>query len=811
MKKQSNGASGFRRGWVVLLLSLAFMLPALSSEAFLRGEMLKTSFDRENAISQFASRVYKRTADLQGEQTRGGPLPASSVEDTAKVEKAKARLDAGYGRFPLLFEENGGQTDPEVAFTVKGSDKTLYFTPEGLAFSLAMPTDTGYEKAGGEDPASRRISSSLKGRERPGEESRERWTLKLDFLGAGRVRPEGEKPAETVISYFKGPESEHRSGVPTYNSIVYRDLWPGIDLMYDGDASRLKYRFVVRPGADPNSIRLAYRGAERLDVNGEGGLEIVTAARVLRDDAPVSWQETEEGRVPVNVSYSLGRSEVGSGSLDAPLDYGFLVEGYDPARELVIDPVVLVYCGFIGGSGEDKGNDIAVDGSGNAYVTGQTYSRDFPVTVGPDLTYNGDCDAFVAKISASGKKLVYCGYIGGSGHDEGTGIAVDGSGNAYVTGNTESDETTFPVTVGPDLTYNGGGSYFGDAFVAKVNAAGTELVYCGYIGGSDDDYGNGIAVDGSGNAYVTGSTRSDETTFPVKVGPDQTYNGYGCADAFVAKVKASGKKLVYCGYIGGSANESGRGIAVDGSGNAYVTGSTSSTEATFPVKVGPDLTHNGGDNDAFVAKVKASGKKLVYCGYIGGADNDEGRGIAVDGSGNAYVTGSTSPTEATFPVKAGPDLTHNGGGDAFVAKVKASGKKLVYCGYIGGEGYDTGRGIAVDGSGNAYVTGYARSNEATFPVKIGPYMKHNGGDVDAFVAKIKASGKKLVYCGYIGGSNFDCGEGIAVDDSGNAYVTGDTWSGERTFPVTVGPGQTHNGDVDAFVAKIGVGTPTPGP
>ena len=744
MKKQSNGASGFRRGWVVLLLSLAFMLPALSSEAFLRGEMLKTSFDRENAISQFASRVYKRTADLQGEQTRGGPLPASSVEDTAKVEKAKARLDAGYGRFPLLFEENGGQTDPEVAFTVKGSDKTLYFTPEGLAFSLAMPTDTGYEKAGGEDPASRRISSSLKGRERPGEESRERWTLKLDFLGAGRVRPEGEKPAETVISYFKGPESEHRSGVPTYNSIVYRDLWPGIDLMYDGDASRLKYRFVVRPGADPNSIRLAYRGAERLDVNGEGGLEIVTAARVLRDDAPVSWQETEEGRVPVNVSYSLGRSEVGSGSLDAPLDYGFLVEGYDPARELVIDPVVLVYCGFIGGSGEDKGNDIAVDGSGNAYVTGQTYSRDFPVTVGPDLTYNGDCDAFVAKISASGKKLVYCGYIGGSGHDEGTGIAVDGSGNAYVTGNTESDETTFPVTVGPDLTYNGGGSYFGDAFVAKVNAAGTELVYCGYIGGSDDDYGNGIAVDGSGNAYVTGSTRSDETTFPVKVGPDQTYNGYGCADAFVAKVKASGKKLVYCGYIGGSANESGRGIAVDGSGNAYVTGSTSSTEATFPVK-------------------------------------------------------------------AGPDLTHNGGGDAFVAKVKASGKKLVYCGYIGGEGYDTGRGIAVDGSGNAYVTGYARSNEATFPVKIGPYMKHNGGDVDAFVAKIKASGKKLVYCGYIGGSNFDCGEGIAVDDSGNAYVTGDTWSGERTFPVTVGPGQTHNGDVDAFVAKIGVGTPTPGP
>ena len=206
-------------------------------------------------------------------------------------------------------------------------------------------------------------------------------------------------------------------------------------------------------------------------------------------------------------------------------------------------------------------------------------------------------------------------------------------------------------------------------------------------------------------------------------------------------MKASGKKLVYCGYIGGSANESGRGIAVDGSGNAYVTGSTSSTEATFPVKVGPDLTHNGGDNDAFVAKVKASGKKLVYCGYIGGADYDEGNSIAVDGSGNAYVTGYTYSDERTFPVKVGPDLTYNDDpvlvGDAFVAKVKASGKKLLYCGYIGGSDIDYGNGIAVDGSGNAYVTGGTKSDETTFPVAVGPDLTHNG-DNDAFVVKISS-------------------------------------------------------------------------
>jgi len=695
MKKQSGGATGFQRGWLVLLLlSLAFILPAPSAEAFQRGGMLNTGFDRESAISELASRVDKRMADLQGERTRGGPRPASIVEVPADVEAVRARLEAGYGKFPLLFEENGGQTSPEVAFTVKGSDKTLYFTPEGLTFSLMMPRDTGDEKAGGEDSASRKLSSRLKGSGAPGEVSRrERWTLKLDFVDAGRVWPEGSKPAETVISYFKGPESEHRSGVPTYNSIVYRDLWPGIDLLYDGDASHLKYRFVVRPGADPDRIRLDYRGAERLNVNGEGGLEIVTAAGVLRDDAPVSWQETEEGRVPVNVSYSLGRSEIVSGSLDTPLDYGFSVDGYDPTRELIIDPVVLVYCGFIGGSGLDYGDGIAVDGSGNAYVTGFTHSDEatFPVTVGPDLTYNGGFgDAFVAKVSADGKELVYCGYIGGSGDDFGTDIAVDGSGNAYVTGRAESDERTFPVTVGPDLTYNGGG----DAFVAKVNAAGTGLVYCGFIGGRGTDYGYGIAVDGSGNAYVTGWTESNETTFPVTVGPDLTYNGAG--DAFVAKVDASGTGLVYCGYIGGSSIVEGWGIAVDGSGNAYVTGRTSSDEKTFPVTVGPDLMHNG-KRDAFVAKVNTAGTGLVYCGYIGGVKGDWGKGIAVDGSGNTYVTG------------------------------------LANCNLWD----DEGEYIEEDGSGNDYVTGTVNSDETSFPVTVGPDLTHSG-EGDAFLAKIGA-------------------------------------------------------------------------
>ena len=328
----------------------------------------------------------------------------------------------------------------------------------------------------------------------------------------------------------------------------------------------------------------------------------------------------------------------------------------------------LVYCGYIGGSGNDDGDGIALHQVSiffSAYVTGTTDSTEatFPVTGGPDLTHNGSDDAFVAKVRDSGTALVYCGYIGGLNSDFGNGIAVDGAGNAYVTGTTGSN--SLPKTVGPDLTHNGAF----DAFVAKVNASGTGLVYCGYIGGCAEDMGIGIAVDGSGNAYVSGSSTSTHTTFPVTGGPDLTFNG-GYSDSFVAKVNASGTGLVYCGYIGGSDDDGGGAIAMDGSGNAYVTGSSTSMHATFPVIGGPDLTQNG-DTDAFVAKVNASGTGLVYCGYIGGSGKDNGNGIAVDGSGNAYVTGSSTSTHATFPETGGPDLTYNGGKDAFVAKIFA--------------------------------------------------------------------------------------------------------------------------------------------
>jgi len=714
-------------------------------------------------------------------------IPESPTSSSDK----KGAVTRGLERMPLYFIENRGQLDPSVAYYVQGQDTTLYFTAGGMTL---VQTERRQEKNG----STGRLEKASFGRDGIPTEAGSRYAVKLDFIGA-RPHPKivAGDPAPAVISYFKGRKEEWKTGLSTYGSIVYSDLWPGIDLVYSGTANRLKYTFLVKPGADPARVRLAYRGIQGIRLNEDGQLEIETPAGGFRDDKPYAYQEVDGRRVEIHAAYSLDRTSGGG-----PRRYGFALGSYDRGRPLVLDPAVLVYAGYIGGSGSDEGRGIAVDGSGNAYVTGYTTSTQatFPVTVGPDLTSNGNNDAFVAKVNAAGTALLYCGYIGGSGDDFGLGIAVDGSGNAYITGQTNSTQATFPVTVGPDLTYNGGN----DAFVAKINAAGTALLYCGYIGGSGDEEGMGIAVDSSGNAYVVGETTSTEATFPVTVGPDLTFNGGN--DAFVAKVNAAGTALVYCGYIGGGGTDFGFGIAVDGSGNAYVTGQTNSTQATFPVTVGPDLTSNGGF-DAFVAKVNAAGTALVYCGYIGGSSDDVGRGIAVDSSGNAYVTGYTASTQATFPVTVGPDLTYNGGvEDAFVAKVNAAGTALLYCGYIGGSGDDAGFGIAVDSSGNAYVAGRTDSTEATFPVTVGPDLTYNGGLFDVFSAKVNAAGTALLYCGYIGGSGDDYGFGVAVDGSGNAYVTGRTTSSETTFPVTAGPDLTFNGGLyDAFVAKITLG------
>jgi len=678
------------------------------------------------------------------------------------------RQSEAYGQLPLYFARNQGQLDPCVAYSIQGRDKTLYFTSDGITFALTEP----WEGPG--------CAIDLPA---PSDRAPQRWIVKLAFLGATPdARPVGLDETPAVISYFRGRPEEWRTGIRTYARIIYPDLWPGIDLELSGTVSQLKYQFLVRPGADPGLIRLAYSGATAVAVNRDGQLEISTPFGGFHDDVPYAYQDIDGERVDVDARYAVGPAGVG----EQP--YGFDLAAYDPTLPLVIDPAVLVYCGYIGGTGCDGGRAVAVDASGNAYVTGNAYSSHvgFPTAVGPDETHSGGSDAFVAKVNVAGTGLVYCGYIGGDENDAGKGIAVDSSGSAFVTGVTRSSEASFPVTVGPDLTRNGTRE---DAFVAKVSPSGTQLAYCGYIGGYEDDIGYGIAVDAAGNAYVAGLTYSPEGSFPEIVGPDLTFNGYN--DAFVAKVSPGGTGLVYCGYIGGAHFDYGMAIAVDRMGNAYVTGQTRSDETSFPVTGELDPSHNG-RNDVFVAKVDVDGTGLAYCGYIGGDADDRGYGIAVDATGRAYVGGYTDSSESTFPATGGPNLVHSGGNDLFVTRVDASGAALEYCGYVGTGGDDRGWAIAVDGSGNAYIAG-----------KRG---------YDAFIAQVNPSGTDLGFEYVIGGSVAgSLAYGIAVDRWKNIYVVGETRSDQSSFPVISGPDLTHNGDVDAFVAKISVQADGPPP
>jgi len=697
-----------------------------------------------------------------------------------------APIKTTFGDIPLYFVENRGVYPAPVKYYIQGTDKTLFFTKDGITFRLE-----GKKRA---------------------------WAVKLDFVGANpETRPEGRDRQEAVFSYFNGPEKDWKTGLPAFSRIVYRDLWPGIDLVYNGTVNKLKYEFVVAPGGDPATIRLRYRGATSVAATAEGALRVETSEGSFEDGLPIAWQVIGGKRVQVEIAFALEKGGA----------FTFALGAYDRSRPLILDPVVVVYCGYIGGSGSDWPGGLAVDSSGNAYVSGHTTSAGtFPVRVGPSLTMNGSADGFVAKVSPEGK-LVYCGYIGGSGDEIlRSGIAVDGAGNAYVVGLTTSAYHYFPAKIGPDLTYNGG---YSDAFVAKVNPTGTGLVYCGFIGGDKPDEGLDIAIDQAGNAYVIGDTGSTEQTFPVRNGPDLTYNGQ-VKDVFVAKVNAGGTGLDYCGYIGGPGYDAGGGITVDRNGNAYVTGCTDSDERSFPVRVGPDLIYCGGtgnqNNDAFVAKIAPSGSALVYCGYIGGFGYDAGSDVVVDSAGNLYVTGGTACTSLTFPVKVGPDLTYNGGttavpSDAFVARVNAAGSALDFCGYIGGSGNDGGMAIALSPSGHVHVAGCTASHESSFPVQDGPDLTFNGG-CDAFVAKLDSSGRGLIHCGYIGGDSYDDGQGIALDASGNIYVHGYAYSTEATFPVKGGPDLTHNGgpnhynQSDTFVAKLRVtrlqamGTPQPG-
>jgi uncharacterized protein (TIGR03437 family) len=657
-----------------------------------------------------------------------------------------------YGKLPLSFEANQGQFDPEVQFASRGSGYRLFLTTGGAWLSL------------------------------------QREAVHLRFDGANpkaSVKAIDQLPGQS--NYFLGTDPKAwRVGVPMYARVEYTEVYPGIDVVYYGNPRELEFDIAVAAGADPGKIRLRFEGTGHAELS--GGDVVLGRLRIRK---PLVYQPLGQGRRRVDGNFVLrGGNEI-----------GFELGEYDTSQPLVIDPAIS-YSTYLGGAGFDSGKGIAVDAAGNAYITGQTNSIDFPTVPPFQNAFGGSNNVFVLKLNPAGTALVYSTTIGGSGDESGNGIAVDAAGNAYVTGITNSQN--FPIVGGfqssasMSTNLNGTTSIFNQGFVLKLNPTGTALVYSSYLGGSGNDYGRGIAVDASGNAYVTGNAYS--FNFPLKnpiqamKGDLSTFN----ADAFAVKVNAMGDALVYSTYLGGSGDDEGAAITVDGAGNAYLTGETISPD--FPTVKPLQGSRAGNPNsafyDAFVTKINPAGTALVYSTYLGGSNTDAANGIAADVMGNAYIAGYTFSRD--FPVAPPQPVA----GTAFVTKVSNDGSTVVYSRSLGGNGTDVATALAVDAAGNAYATGSTTSTNfpsVNAPESLTGLLPPGAFLQVAFVTEINPAGTSLVYSTPFGGGS-DTGAGIGVDANGNAYLTGQTASGN--FP-TVNPLQLNlGGGTDAFAAKL---------
>ena len=715
-------------------------------------------------------------------------------------------------QFPFAFEANLGQTDNRVKYLARGKGYTLFLTKREAVFSFARVRLGGSSTA----PASA--------------------VLRTRFVGAS-LNPTitGMSRLSGKSNYFIGSDpAKWRVGVPGYSKVRYSSLYPGIDLIYYGHDGQLEYDLVLAPGADPHRIRFAVAGADQLSLNDQGDVVLRFGGNQIAMRRPFVYQEVAGTKHAVKTDFILLSKD----------EIGLQIGPYNSGKPLVVDPA-LVYSGYLGGSGSDGALAAAVDSHGNAYVTGGTVSTDFPRTSGvvqPTYGGTGNCkgpgdfscgDVFVTKFNSKGSALVWSTYLGGSDKEVANTIFVDKNFNVYVAGETHS--ANFPVTPGAFQTSLKGSH---DGFITKLNPTATALVYSTYLSGSTGKNSvAGITVDSSGNLYAAGGTQSSD--FPVTAGAFQTIckpciAGKG-GNGFITKLNSTGTApLIYSTFLGGSTEAFAAGIAVDSSGNAYVTGSTVDTD--FPTKNPIQSTFGGGGiscsgslspcGDAFVSKLNLSGSALLYSTYLGGSGEDTGFAIKIDSTGAAYVAGGTD--SSNFPTTAGAFQTTFGGGsagcvntgvtcgDAFVTKINSSGSSpLVFSTYLGGSGDDGVLfGLAVDSSKNVHLAGITDSSN--FPVTANATQHTFGGGTspcpiaatcgDAFRTILNSSGSSLVFSTFLGGSSDDGATGMALDAGGYAYVVGAT--GSTNFPITGKAFQkTCNsclgGMPDAFVTKIG--------
>jgi Beta-propeller repeat/HYDIN/CFA65/VesB-like, Ig-like domain/Abnormal spindle-like microcephaly-assoc'd, ASPM-SPD-2-Hydin len=690
-----------------------------------------------------------------------------------------------YGSLPLSFEKNVGQTDAQVKFLARGAGYSLFLTSDETVLRLnGARTKVTAQRAAAANEATRH----------PGEAE----VLRVRLLGANRkavVAGAGELPGKSNYLIGNDPRRWHVR-VPNYSKVAYTGVYRGVDMVFYGRAGRLEYDYRLAPGAEWRQAKFQVTGARAIGFDSSGDLVLKTAGGEITLRRPLAYQQDGQARRPVEAGYRrLGKRE-----------FGFKVGRYRRELPLTIDPV-LAYSTYLGGSGGDIGYGIAVNSAGEAYVAGSTGSTNFPVKGAEQASAGGGGDAFVAKLDAKGSGLVYSTYLGGSGADTASGIAIDAAGDAYLAGTTSS--SNFPVTAKAPQTIFGGVS---DAFVAELSPDGSTLIYGTYLGGNAADFGQGIAIDSTGNAYVTGSTQSPD--FPVvnalQPGNDScsiVNNALVCsADAFVAKVNSSGTALDYCTYLGGSGLDSGQAIATDAVGDAYIAGYTASSN--FPTQAALQSASAGGV-DAFITELDRGGTSLIFSTYLGGNDQDQAFGLALDAGGDIYVAGGTS--SGNFPTTANVFQSNYGGNeDAFVTKLGPGGSSLLYSTLIGGSAMDQATAVAVDAQERAVAVGATQSTD--FPTVdalqrilgiSGSGTCGSGACSDAFVTLLDATGG-AVYSTYLGGTGADVAQAVALDPTGVPYVTGSTQS--TNFPAVAGAlqgayaGTGTSGNV--FVAKV---------
>jgi hypothetical protein len=677
------------------------------------------------------------------------------------------------GAMPLAFTKNMGQWNRQVLFRANTGGATVWFCKDRVVYQFVRHIERDGDADGRgalHVPAGTR---SVPLREEVERDSVEQLVITAKFVGANpNVEVIGEGLMEYKCNYFIGNDpAKWRTDVANYEEVVMKGIYLGVDLRFDSYANgQAGYEFVAAKSADLAGVQVEYEGVEGTTVDTDGRMILETRW----GDVIAAFNRN------VSKQSDLDAFLFDSGNTTGP---SFRDVDREPVKSMMLR---MSYGTYLGGSSDDIGCSIALDALGSAYVSGQTYSQDFPSGNGYDSTINIDPDGFVTKVSVDGHSLVYSTYLGGSDLEQANAIAVDRFGCTYVSGRTFS--TDFPVS-NPFQT----DQPLRDGFVTKLSPQGNTLTYSTYLGGSSEDYINAIAIDGNGCAYVTGYTGSHD--FPL-INPYQPSHS-AVEEIFLTKLSTTGSSLEYSTYLGLAGSNNGCGIAVDSMGCAYVIGYTN--DPGFPVQSAFQGVYGGGEYDAFVTKFSAAGNSLAFSTLLGGSGRDLGCGIALDDACAAYLTGTT--TSPNFPTMEPFQGTYSGAQDAFVGKLAPSGGSLQYSTYLGGTGEEQSSlnyaGIAVDSAGCAYVAG--PTNSADFPT-VAPLMSFRGG-YDLFVTKFASSGSSVEFSTYLGGSSDDMGWSVAVHDPDKVYICGRT--GSSDFPTTAEAFDcTYGGGYDAFASKL---------